>query len=309
MLYRLRRSPSRTLGERVLKVLARPAIKLALWRDPDPVIQVDLGRRTLWINWSHNLPSFLEQFPNYETEIGRLAALIHARCGRLTMVDVGANVGDTIALLPELPAARFLCVEGSRRYFDLLVRNFGSNINVHCVNALISDGEMQMPNAELVEIHGSAHLRKTPITVPGGSRFETLDAVIDRHSQFSNANFLKIDTDGFDFRVLKGAAGLLARSRPALHFELAFRFWEEVGETSMFDALTWLADAGYRRGILYDNLGFLIGADSFEKPVKLTAFRDYGLRRHDFYLNVVAFHESDRLAEEFLAGELERRYS
>lgn len=307
-LYRLRRGPSASFGERILKLLARPVIKAALRREPDPAVEVDLGRRKLWMNWSHNLPSFLVAYPNYETEIGRLAAFIHRKFGQLMMIDVGANVGDTVATLPELPHAKFLCIEGSRKYFDLLGRNFGANPNVCCVNALMSDGDAEVTGRSLIELGGTAHLEPTARGIGDDTPVATLDAIVAKHPEFESANLLKIDTDGFDFRVMKGSGKLLARAKPALHFELSFRLWQDVGKTDVANALRWLCGAGYRSGILYDNLGFLIGTDLFEAPVKLPALHEYALRRHDFYLNVIAFHEQSGCEAEYLAGEREHHF-
>ncbi len=308
VLYRLRRGPSRSLGERALKLLARPAIKLALMRDADPAVLVELGQRRLWMNWAHSLPSFIASYPHYETEIGRLAAFIGARDGRLSMIDVGANIGDTIALLPALSAAQFLCIEGSRKYFDLLVRNFGPDPSVRCVNALLYDGSSAAAESDLIERNGTAQLGHAHGPVEKGAKFTTLDAVIDQYPQFASANFLKIDTDGYDFRVLKGGANLLGAARPALHFELCFHLWEEVGRTDLAEALAWLAAAGYGCAILYDNLGYLIGTEILAKPDKLMALHDYAMRRRDFYLNIVAFHDTDPSVAGFLAAESERRY-
>jgi len=310
VLYRFRRSPSRSIGERILKILARPAIRLALSRIPDPAVQVEIGRRKLWINWSHNLPSFLASYPNYETEIGRLAALIHERDGRLTMIDVGANVGDTIACLPPLSNAAFLCVEASKRYFELLRRNYGTEIGVTLVLALLGDGDRTQRGLTLQESGGTAHVGGTD-GESAGVPIATLDELVTQNSAFYGANFLKVDTDGYDLRVLRGASSLLDRAHPCLHVEMSTRHWRDYGNSSATEAIAYLSQHGYDHMLLYDNQGFLIGADRLSAPKLLPAIADYAMRKDGFYANVVAFHSQCPYAMDFLGRELmaERRGS
>jgi FkbM family methyltransferase len=305
-LYDLDRSLSGDIGTRLLRLAAAPITRVVLARNPDPPVEVDLGPRRLWINWSHNLPGFLRSHPNYEGEIGRVASFLHRKRGRLVMIDVGANVGDTIATMPELEGARFLCIEGSKRFFGLLVRNFGSDTSVCCVNAVLTDGEGNISGRTFVELRGTAHLDMSSSNDHHDSApVETLDALVNDRGEFASPDLLKIDTDGFDFRVIKGASKLLARSRPILHFELAFTLWEQVGATCVSDALLWLSDMGYRTGILYDNLGYLIATDAFATQVRIQGLREYAQRRKDWYVNVIAFHEQSEGEEEFLATERE----
>lgn len=302
-LYNIRQKSSSGLHFRILDLLTRPFVRLSLRGGADPVIKVNLGRQCLWMNWSHNLPHFLRNYPNYETEIGRLAAFIQQKMGRLIMIDVGANVGDTIATLPVLQNARFLCIEGSQNYYSLLTRNLEKNPNTKCVNAFCSDGESLDPHLSLVEVCGTAHLERNTDSPSIDVPTETLDVIAAREQGFMETNFLKIDTDGFDFRVLKGAVNLLEAARPALHFEFSPRLWQEVGNTDIPAALKWLGNAGYKTAIIYDNLGYLIGADSLAAPVLLPGLREYASKRKDFYMNIIAFHEESGMEKEFLVEE------
>ncbi len=81
----------------------------------DPIVRLQVGDRALLMPWSHNLPLILRSNPLYETEIGRLAQHLADIDGRVVMIDAGANIGDTIATLPKLDQAKFLCIEGSER--------------------------------------------------------------------------------------------------------------------------------------------------------------------------------------------------
>jgi FkbM family methyltransferase len=303
ILYRYRRGPSRSIGERILKFLARPAIRLVLSRFPDPAVRIEIGRRKLWMNWSHNLPFFLASYPNYETEIGRLAEFIHGYDGRLMMIDVGANVGDTIACLPPLKNAGFLCVEASKRYFELLRRNFGSETNVKLVLALLGDGDRTQSGLALQECGGTAHVGGLAGEVTGVPT-TTLDALVAQDDSFYGTNLLKIDTDGYDLRVLRGASRLLERARPCLHVEMSTRHWRDYGNSSAAEAIAYLSQYGYDQMLLYDNQGYVIGGDRLSAPRLLPAIADYAMRKEGFYANIVAFHSQCAYAAEFLKREL-----
>src|SRR5205823_101059 len=124
-----------------------------------------------------------------EGEIARLAEFLSIKHGRAAVVDVGANVGDTVALIRPRNRDMFLCVEGSINYFQLLQANFRNNPNVVCVNALASDLEDTGASKCLVEELGTAHVAEFLSSncadlVP----CRTLDDILAAHPEFPTAN-------------------------------------------------------------------------------------------------------------------------
>jgi hypothetical protein len=67
----------------------------------------------------------------------------------------------------------------------------------------------------------------------------TLDDVLLNRG---GVDFVKVDTDGFDFEVLRGAERLLREQRPLLFFELAPYLLDGA-----LDELAWLQSLGYRQ--------------------------------------------------------------
>lgn len=65
-------------------------------------------------------------------------------------------------------------------------------------------------------------------------------------------NFLKVETDGFDFEVLHGAEQTLRRDRPAMTIESMPGFH---GEGEAINGLRYLQSIGYRRFHLLDPAG------------------------------------------------------
>jgi FkbM family methyltransferase len=252
---------------------------------------INLAGHRIELPASHSLPAIRAKCPHYEGEISRLAEFLLKTEGRLDMVDVGANVGDTVALIRSRGHGCFLCIEGSPRFFGFLQKNVGELANVRCINALVTDPDDVSQSADFTETDGTAYVAKgrsshAPSTVPR----LTLDRILSENADFPAPNFLKIDTDGYDLNVLRGSTRLLQSSRPAIHFELSFRHWKSVGGATWKEAADLLSVSGYKECLLYDNLGYLIGVDEFECARLLPVMELYAFRRDRFYLNVVTFH-------------------
>jgi FkbM family methyltransferase len=258
---------------------------------------------------SHELPKIRAKCPHYEGEIARLAEFLFKAEKRLVMADVGANVGDTVALLRPQTGGDFLCIEASPTFFAFLERNLRNFANVHCINALLTEPGDPLENGSVLELSGSAHVLDD-VAFPAGSRVRrlTLDRLLSENSQFPPPNFLKIDTDGYDLKVLYGSAQLLKRSGPAIHFELSFRHWKEIGRTTWKEGADFLSANGYKECLLYDNLGYILDVDEFESPRILPVMESYASRRAQFYLNVITFHSSSPHWASFKVSELSRAF-
>jgi FkbM family methyltransferase len=282
------------------------AARLARKFQGDPIVRLRVGDRTLLMPWSHNLPLILRGSPLYETEIGRLAQHLVASDGELLMIDAGANIGDTFATLPKLTQAKFLCIEGSERYYDLLRKNLESDPQVTLEFALLTDIKREGQSACIKEIEGTAHI-ETSDDSSAAAPWRTLDDVIELHPDFANANFLKIDCDGYDLLVLKGAPAFLERAKPCLHIEFGPQLWRMYGGCEIADGLEFLFEFGYKEVLVYDNLGYFVARDSVQNSRVLDILSDYAMRHPAwFYLNVVAIHESRKDLEQFYAREVDQ---
>jgi FkbM family methyltransferase len=275
-------------------------LKDAFSRIHDGVVRYELNGRTLALRLSHDLPWNRRVHPTYSENLRRLAGWIRDRQGTLRMIDVGANIGDSWALAAGGADDRFLLIEGSPRHFELLERNTAGEAGVTRELALLSDrsGEekgtmvLELGNARIVGANGDR----------GRLSFQTLDAVLERHPEFRRANLLKVDVEGWDPRVLRGARRLLTEARPVVLFEHQPRGVSALGEpqTLVFEDI---AALGYRRWILYDHRGWLVAAVGADEHARLEPLLADAASR-DLYYDVCAFHDSAAEAREgFLAAE------
>nr|WP_202510282.1 FkbM family methyltransferase [Streptomyces sp. SID5643] len=156
-------------------------------------------------------------YPRFEPELARLAELCPPGCR--TAVDVGGWYGPWTHRLSGL-AEQVVTVEPVPHLARLLVAAAPPNVRV--VRAAASDrpgiarlwlpsddsGDRGVSSLVRRDIHGRA------LDVP----CVTLDELGLR-----DVGFIKIDVDGNEPAVLRGATGLLARDRPALFVELESR--------------------------------------------------------------------------------------
>lgn len=131
------------------------------------------------------------------------------------VLDVGANVGRfASAVRYYCPRSRIICFEPHPVAYDYLKSN--SDIETH--NIALGD---QSTQAILYERRGTclstvASLSQDSLDMFGGSGqqydvvVETLDNFC-RHHDIDRITLLKIDTEGFDLHVLRGARGMLRR--------------------------------------------------------------------------------------------------
>ena len=280
------------------KALAFAALRQAVLKVHDPVVEYRIGNRTLRLPLSHELPFFRAWHPTYSDNLRRLATFVRAEDGSLRMIDVGANVGDSFFLSDPQPDDRFLLVEGDERYFELLRQNTAREPNVTRVRELVSD-HTHVSNVGVSAEQGTARVVESGAA---NARFVALDDLIDDHPELGSCNLLKTDVDGYDSKVLAGAARLLRSAAPTVFFEHYPEALDDAGEDDTY-VFTVLDELGYRRLLFYDNVGFLLGVIAAADRRAITDALLYIRQRRGYY-DVCAFHESRRESmERFLAEE------
>jgi FkbM family methyltransferase len=156
-------------------------------------------------------------YPRFEPELGRLADLCPPGCG--TAVDVGGWYGPWTHRLSAL-AHRVVTVEPVPHLAGLLCAT--SPCNVRVVRAAASDrpgtARLWLPPDDAGDRGVSSLVRRDiharALEVP----CVTLDSL-----GLHEVDFVKIDVDGNELAVLRGAEALLTRDRPALFIELESR--------------------------------------------------------------------------------------
>lgn len=276
---------SRGAAEKAWVFLRKAAVPLL----GDPVCTVPVHGRPLRMRLSHAMPLLLKRHRFYDRLPGRLSAHVHARQTAIGCIDVGANIGDTVAAFRQSEEDRFLAIEANARFYDLLVQNWGGDPKVQTVAVLCSSdsGEGQF---EIREKRGTAVIAQSG----RGQRLQKqpLDAILAAHPAIGSVDILKIDTDGHDFEVIRGAAGVIAQHRPAVLFEC-----DPADNPSYVAdctaAIALFLRAGYRHFLLYDNLGHLLGKYSLTQPEAFYQLLFYQLTSPLCYFDILVMRDED----------------
>ena len=282
-------------------------LRLRLWQrvrcwlidnfDDPPTVMLVHGQR-LEMPLSHGLPAYLAGNPHYDTLPSRLGALIRAHSGALIAIDVGANIGDTIAAFDCDANDYFVAVEPNPKFHAYLRRNWPDAARVRPVQALCA-ADSGSGRFSFREYAGTASARMdgTGQALPT----TTVDGLVASDSRLHALNLLKVDTDGHDFEVLRGATDALSTHRPAILFECD-PFGNQNYLTDLRATLNRLEEAGYRRFVTYDNRGRLMGCHVLSAPRGF--YRDVfrQLVTQDLYFDILLLR--DELMDEFLAAEI-----
>ncbi|WP_116090375.1 FkbM family methyltransferase [Sphingomonas crusticola] len=185
----------------------------------------------------------------FDLPVAEISELIARKYEQPTMIDIGANVGDTAAFMLRRPDIAVLCIEGNDAFLPWLERNIariskGSEI----VAAYVGFGN-QVKGA-VRTIHGTASF------VEGSQAIETLplSEIIASKPRFGKSRLLKTDTDGFDPKIIMAAKDVIAEMRPILHIEYTPVGSPEVAREHS-ELVKTLTEIGYKRFHFYDNFG------------------------------------------------------
>ena len=184
-------------------------------------------------------------------------------------IDIGANIGDTLAHVKSHDAdIEVTCIEPFEYFYSFLEKNAENFANTNLINKFVAPKNLrdkikfqpanQTGSTEIVDI------KDTDIIDPG--KFIDLEDVIKKN----RANIIKTDTDGFDLQILSDIVSILCKNSydaPMIFFEgpreQAFHNFQFEDWLPVFSSLT---DLKYNllflqnNGLPYVNVG--MNADS-----------------------------------------------
>jgi FkbM family methyltransferase len=155
------------------------------------------------------------RFASAESEYGIIDDYVRAGDN---VVDIGANVGHYTLKFSELvgPSGRVFAFEPIRATFSILCENVTLSRfpNITLINAAVSDAQRATAMIVPDDNYYMAHMADTGSEQVFCFTLECLfpDVTI---------NFLKVDAEGQDLRILEAGTGLIKRCRPTIMAELS----------------------------------------------------------------------------------------
>ena len=282
----LNSKPESFLGKLNQKIFYTIRNKLIHFFDPE--VKHNLAGVNILLPFSHNLPINKKIFPSYDENIGRLALLVKEKYNDLRMIDIGSNVGDTAVMVKSKVDIPILCIEGEEKFVSLLQKNIKNFHYIFVEKSFV--GNEEFTNGDYVYSKGSGRIiegeKQTEI------RFKTLEQIVPNYPEFKKSKLLKIDTDGFDCKIIKKEINLLSEMKPVIFFEYdPFFYKSEDDALGVFDLLL---KAGYSAAVFYENTGdYILTANLANKDLIADLHYYFSGRRTERYCDVAVFHSED----------------
>ncbi len=278
----------------------------------DKTVSKKIGKYNLYMREDHKLPIFLKHLPYYSKNLPRLAFELKKKYNNLGMIDVGANIGDTVALVKSECDIPIYCIDGDGDFFELLEKNIKQFKDVKVYKQLLGEKKevikaVLTKNIETARIqHGKSGNDTTSVSII------PLDKLVEENKEIGSSKLLKIDTDGYDMKIIRGSFEYIKNTKPVIFLEYDPLFFMEQGEIGV-DTLLQLEDLGYGDIVFYDNLGKLILSTNLSNHLilrQLNNYIDQSSRTPFPYYDIAIFHSEDKdIAKSFIESEMSFFYS
>jgi FkbM family methyltransferase len=239
--FTMRSYRSSPLYPRLGRHLAQVLAVVARWHGGEPVRKVVDGI-TYDLDLSEVIDSSLYYSGTFEAKAEQMIRSM-LRPG-MVAIDIGANIGyHTFRMAREVGCAgTVVAIEPMTRAYTRLRRNHELNAfsNIEFLHLGLSD--VELGDVE-VDFRANYRLDGRIDSAPERVRIATLDAIVDEQS-LAKIDFIKLDVDGFEGKVLRGAQSTLNRDKPTLFFEISPAAMTSNGD-NVRDLTGQLAGLGY----------------------------------------------------------------
>jgi FkbM family methyltransferase len=183
----------------------------------DQVIKID--RRKIILPPGHVLSWYNNIYKDYDKFLPNIIRNIKPKG---SIIDVGANIGDTLwRLINANEELDYYCIEGDDYFFKYLTKNkelldMKLKKKVFLIKELVGDNL----SGNLRETSGESKFTGTKSLVESeiGLKSKTLDDIIT-NNKIENIKLIKVDVDGYDHNVLFSGMNTIKKYKPDLFFE------------------------------------------------------------------------------------------
>jgi FkbM family methyltransferase len=169
--------------------------------------------------------------------------------------DIGANNGDfTNDILSYFPDSKGFLFEPTHEVFDSLKNRFQDNPNISIYNIALGNKKTKKD----FYICGSSQRNSFLIPLSSDSKFkqinieiDLIDNLINNNNDINKIDFIKIDTQGYDLKVLQGAINTIIKFKPVVLTEFIFSpLYKDQG--SYYEIFSFFKEIDYKLVGLYN---------------------------------------------------------
>lgn len=174
---------------------------------------------------------------------------------KMNFVDVGANIGFHTMLAASIvgEGGHVYTFEPNLSNCRLLLRSVADNgfANVEVYPCAVADSERLMIYSEVGGSNGVVAELEGDIDLAPSQTF-TRSVVLDKVLDGVHVDLMKVDVEGAEQFVLKGASNLIARSRPTIISEFSEQL-RGVSNVSLVEYASTLVESGYSLTVLWSD--------------------------------------------------------
>ncbi len=268
--------------------------------------RVKVGRFMIDMPGNSTQISTYKYQPDANSQLGRLSACIAQKYPGLAVIDIGANMGDTIAIIKSAIDIPVIGIEGDDIAYSFLEKNTSQFRDVFPVKEFLGE------KTETISVALEKSGWNTTIIPSEKSdkkiTLKTLDEILEE-PRFSSRTLklLKIDTEGFDTIIIRGATEMIQKYQPVIYFEYNRSNMEAIGEDGLSTLLS-LEKYGYDSIIFFDNKGRYLLTAPFSQRELIRELHNYSDEHKSgiAYFDICLFHQNDAdIEKKFLDSEWE----
>lgn len=246
--------------------------------------------------WSHRLPDYVRAYPGYGQNLVAVVSAISEleQPSRFTVIDIGANVGDSALQVLNAVDVDVVCVEPDPYWLGFLQENSASEPRIRIVHAML------LPSLQEARGNFASHRADgtTRFVVGAGAgatpTTTTAESLRCALPELAPVRLVKTDTDGFDVRLLPDLARTFGDTRPVLFFEFDPPLARETGDENPEKIWTALSALGYEQCVVWNNFGTLLGSWPIADLARVAAIFEKSVEERGYhYWDVAALHRSD----------------
>jgi len=226
---------------------------------------VKVGREYTYTDFSITLPpehllcAYQRRHRLYDRFLPHLSKCLEPKS---TVIDVGANCGDTLAAMYDANRTlMYICIEADERFYEFLKTNVARIEEVNKSASIYLHKALVGKHITNVVLDGSGGTKHAVIgdgrinNDAGGLVSQTLDYLVSLTNP-TNISLLKSDVDGFDYDVIDSAESIIRSQSPLIFFECQCDTLDQ--KTAYQKTIARLQAFGYCDWIVFDNFGEII---------------------------------------------------
>jgi FkbM family methyltransferase len=277
----------------------------------NPYNVVRVGKFDVEINARSGLEYCYKHCADYGAQLMRLTAFLSQTYKDLKVIDIGANQGDSVALIKSGADVPVISVEGDNKLFDIHSKNTAQFKNITLVKTFLSDAAAELDCNYLDSGNNLAIIPGERSAKSVLTKFTSIDELYSEKVFDVQCKLLKIDTEGFDLKIIRGSENFITAVKPVILFEYNRDNLSAV-ESDPFSIFSWLEKRSYNTILFYESDGRFMLSTTLSNHKLLKQLYDYvdGKNAKIYYLDIIAFHsDQDELANEFVQREEGHRLS